>query len=134
VTDERQAVNESTQNDTAELDSTEARLLFEQDVALAATDLTFPDFTYRHEWGFKHGWWRLNLTSSQIRASSNVFVSISELGELGTIPGPGPKPHMGDARFSVYNVVPYDGGVEVRVFIDWSSPIFTQLSYLIVNP
>ncbi|MGE3310663.1 MAG: hypothetical protein AB7O66_11895, partial [Limisphaerales bacterium] len=79
-------------------------------------------FTYRHNWGNRHGQWKLRLNWGAIRAGSRVFVSISECG------------HMGAARYTVHNVAPSDGGVTVWVNVEWGSPIPLCVDYLVVNP
>jgi hypothetical protein len=49
---------------------------FSKEVATAG--LAGNGFTYRHDWGSKHGWWTLNLNWGAITCNSRVFVSASE--------------------------------------------------------
>jgi hypothetical protein len=96
--------------------------------------LAFPDFTYRHVWGDRVGRWLLTLNHPQIRSTSNVFVSISELDDIVDTTNPVPKPKPSAARMTVLSVAPVAGGVTVLIFVDSQTPVFTQLSYLVVNP
>jgi hypothetical protein len=119
----------------AQVDQRQVKLLFGNAAELRQDDLTAPDFTYRQIWpNPMNGWWRLTLNSPDIRSSSNVYVSVSELDPIVTSQDPVPKPMMGDAHFLVYNVAPRNGAVEIRLFIDWPTPLLTQVSYLVVNP
>ncbi len=118
---------------SAEVDPAAIRLLSPEASATTAS-LTYPDFTYRHVWGDQVGWRRLNLTTSLIKARSNVFVSVSELDPIVSSQDPVPKPFVGAAPFTVHNVAPYNGGVVALVYINWQEPLFTQLSYLVINP
>jgi hypothetical protein len=96
--------------------------------------LAWPDFTYRHYWGSYRGWVDLTLNTSWITHGSNVLASASESSELATNTDPIPHPFLGSARFTIHNVVPLDGGVSVRMYIDWGSPLYTQVTYVVVNP
>jgi hypothetical protein len=120
---------------SAEIDPTTITILSGQKAELRSASLTFPDFTARVIWSNPLiGSVKLNATNSAIHSSSNVFVSISECDPIVTSQDPVPKPMMGDARFLVYNVAPYNGGVVAWVYIDWPTPLLTQTSYLVVNP
>ena len=77
-------------------------------------------FAYRHYWGLRKGQWKLTLNSASIRSTSRVFVSAME-------------GHMGAARYTVHNVVPFNGGVVVWVNIEWGAPIRLYLDYLVVS-
>ena len=104
------------------------RELFHPSVEVAAEALSGNGFTYRHDWGNRHGQWKLTLNWGAINRNSRVFVSASEFG------GGNQSPFVGAARYTVHNVAPFDGGVTVWINIEWGADIRVQLSYLIVNP
>lgn len=87
-------------------------------------------FTYRHNWGARRGQWVLRLNWSEINARSQVFVAIGE----GAAGGPDAGKFIGSARYTVHNVAPRAGGVDIWVNIEWSSDIALYVDYLIVNP
>lgn len=99
--------------------------LFGQSNGSGTEAITSPDFTYRHNWGSRNGQAVLTLYSTRIYSYSRVLVSASELDPI--------NPFMGSARYTVHNVVPFDGGVKVWITIDWSQPVQTQLTYLVLN-
>lgn len=41
---------------------------------------------------------------------------------------------MGAARYSLFNVAPRAGGVDIWINIEWSADILLYVDYLIVNP
>lgn len=87
-------------------------------------------FTYRHDWGARHGQWVLRLHWDAINPQSKVFVSIGE----GTAAGPDAGKFIGGARYTVHNVAPRAGGVDIWVNIEWNADILLHVDYLIVNP
>lgn len=93
-------------------------------------ELSGTGFTYRHNWGPRHGPWVLRLNMAVITAKSQVFVSIAE----GAAGGPDAGKFIGAARYTVHNVAPRAGGVDIWVNIEWSSDIPLYVDYLIVNP
>lgn len=68
----------------------------------------------------------LNCGHSAIRASSRVFVSITEYNT-----DPNINPIMGSAYLWLYNVVPYNGGVVVRFQVGFSSALNIKVSVLV---
>lgn len=92
-------------------------------------DLAGRGFTYRHDWGDRNGSWKLFLNWSAINARSRVFVAISE----GAAGGPDAGKFIGAAKYTLFNVAPTNGGVDIWLHIDWSSPIRLYADYLVVN-
>ena len=87
-------------------------------------------FTYRHNWGPRRGQWVLRLNMANVHPRSHVFVSIGE----GVAGGPDAGMFLGAARYTVHNVVPRAGGVDIWVNVEWNSDILLYADYLVVNP
>ena len=87
-------------------------------------------FTYRHDWGRRHGQLTLRLNWGAVNPRSHVFVSIAE----GAAGGPDAGKFIGAARYTVHNVAPRVGGVDIWVNIEWGSDIPLFVDYLVVNP
>lgn len=87
-------------------------------------------FTYRHDWGNKRGQWKLPLNWGAVNPRSRVFVAIGE----GAAGGPDGGKFLGAARYTVHNVAPRAGGVDIWVNIEWGSDIRIYVDYLVINP
>ena len=87
-------------------------------------------FTYRHDWGARRGGWKLNLSWGAVNPRSRVLVSIGE----GVAGGPDAGKFIGAAKYTLHNVAPRAGGVDIWVNIEWSSNIRLYVDYLVVNP
>jgi hypothetical protein len=110
---------------TQDVKEAEVKVIAGQDSA--ADDLSGVAFSYRHHWGNWNGQRIYNLTWNAINRDSRIFVATSE-------GNPGEAKFIGDARYTVHNVAPYDGGVRVRINIEYDAPIGLSIDYLVVNP
>src|SRR5215211_2870276 len=61
------------------------------------------------------GWVNVEWTDTRINSGSKVVASACEGGVN--------SPHYGDAPFLIYNVVPQNGILKVRLYISWDSPL-----------
>jgi len=77
-------------------------------------------YVYRAYFGKFKGTRVYRLSWSIITKTSHVFVEATE-------------GHMGAAPYTVHNVDPQDGFVEVRLTVDWGSPIDVYIDYLVIN-
>lgn len=93
-------------------------------------ELSGNGFSYRHDWGPRRGQWTLRLNLGGVTARSRAFVSIGE----GVAGGPDAGKFMGAARYSLFNVAPRAGGVDIWINVEWSTDILLYVDYLIVNP
>lgn len=96
----------------------------------AARDIAGSGFTYRHDWGNRRGGHRLLLNLGGVTPRSRVFVSIAE----GAAGGPDAGKFVGNAKFTLSNVAPRAGGVDIWVDIGWDSDIRIYVDYLVINP
>jgi hypothetical protein len=77
-------------------------------------------YTYRAYFGKFKGTRVYRLNWGIITKTSHVFVEATE-------------GHMGAAPYTVHNVDPQNGFVEVRLTVDWGSPIDVYIDYLVIN-
>lgn len=87
-------------------------------------------FCIRVNWGNRHGQWVLSYAHPSINARSRVFVAVSE----GAAGGPDAGKFIGAARYTVHNVAPRAGGVDIMVDIDWNTNILLYADYFVCNP
>lgn len=92
--------------------------------------LTGTGSTYRHDWGRRRGQHVLRLNWGAVDRRSHVFVSIGE----GVAGGADNGKFVGAARYTVHNVAPRAGGVDVWVDIEWGADVPVYVDYLVVNP
>lgn len=97
---------------------------------LPQPELSGTGFTYRHNWGLRRGQLVLRLNWSVITPRSRVMVAIGE----GAAGGVDAGKFIGSARYTLHNVAPRAGGVDIWVNIEWSSDIPLYVDYLIINP
>ncbi|MFC0250442.1 hypothetical protein [Massilia consociata] len=100
------------------------------DAALLQPALQGNGFTYRHDWGARRGQVVLRLNWGDVTPRSRVFVSVAE----GLSGGPETGKFIGAARYTVHNVAPRAGGVDIWVNIEWSTDLLLYADYLVVNP
>jgi hypothetical protein len=93
-------------------------------------ELSGTGFTYRHNWGARRGQWKLLLNWGDVNPRSKVFVSIGEGAGADVDSGK----FIGGARYTLHNVAPRAGGVDIWVNIEWNSNISLFVDYLVVNP
>jgi len=93
-------------------------------------ELSGTGFTYRHNWGARRGQWKLLLNWGDVNPRSKVFVAIGE----GAGPDVDAGKFIGGARYTLHNVAPRAGGVDIWVNIEWNSDISLYVDYLVVNP
>lgn len=101
--------------------------LFPSPKDVSTQELFGTGFTYRHDWGDRNGQHILNLNWGAVTAESRVFVAIAE-GAAG-----GGK-FIANARYTLHNVAPFNGGVGIWINIEWGSPIRLYVDYLVINP
>lgn len=116
--------------DTQAAKKGEVRSLLKAGGDVSAQDVAGSGFTYRHDWGNKHGSWKLNLNMGGVSQRSRVFVAIGE----GAAGGPDGGKFIGAAKYTLMNVAPRAGGVDIWVNIDWGSDIRIYVDYLVINP
>jgi len=114
----------------AAADANAARQLVQARAAAPEPELNGDGFTYRHDWGLRRGKWVLRLNWAAVTPQSRLLVAVGE----GAGGGPDAGKVVGSGRFTVHNIAPRPGGVDIWVDIEWSADLPLYADYLVVNP
>jgi hypothetical protein len=82
-------------------------------------------YSYRHDWGYRYGQWKLTLNWCAVSPTSKVYVSITEVDANG-------NPFIGSARYTVHNVSPQNCSVNTWMNIEWGAPIRVIANYIVL--
>jgi len=75
------------------------------------------------DWGFRRGWWILNLNGMPVSAGQSVTVSATEVDAFG-------NEFVGGAQVYCTNVAVTQNRVSTRCLVDWASPLHVRLHYV----
>jgi|tagenome__1003787_1003787.scaffolds.fasta_scaffold18317821_1 hypothetical protein len=90
--------------------------------------------TQRIRYPARHGVVDTNLQWDAVRTDSFVAATVSECHAEGVnAGGHDASRFLGAANLSVANVVPHDGGVTVRVHIDWGDPLPYMVDFILFD-
>ena len=115
---------------SASVDAKAVQTLSQAPASGPQPELSGDGFTYRHDWGARRGQWVLRLNWAAVTPQSRVLVAVGE----GAGGGPDSGKVIGSGRFTVHNVAPRAGGVDIWVDIEWSADVPLYVDYLVVNP
>ena len=85
--------------------------------------------SFRWDWGDLRGNWILQFNWGAVSPRTAVFVAIGQ----GAAGGPIAGKFIGAAKYTLHNVAPRAGGVDIWVTIDWPSDILIYVDYLVVT-
>ena len=81
--------------------------------------------TLRWDWGNLNNDLILRLNWGAVTPATAVFVAIGE----GAPGGPTAGKFIGSAKFTLFNVAPRSGGVDIWINVNWGSPIRVYVDY-----
>jgi len=91
----------------------------------------------RFYWGELNGWWDLKLWDQSVNIDTIVFASATEVwpppGERETSMLFPREANFGAATYTIHNISTFDGGINLRLHIDWDTPLRTRVDYLWIN-
>jgi hypothetical protein len=89
-------------------------------------------WSYRHSWGARNGEQILHLTGGPVSNGSHLLVTATEgTPDNVSIGGRIGLELVGAAKITLNNVAVEDGAVTIWVTINWGSPVYLYVHYII---